>query len=70
MLGKGTTIIIAAIATAMVATFVIGLAYSISTGFAGFWGGLPFWIIVTIVLGMALYDFWEDAVKGSDSKKD
>jgi len=31
---------------ALVSTFVIGLAWSISTGLAGFWKGLPFWIIV------------------------
>jgi len=31
---------------ALVAIFVIGLAWSISTGLAGFWKGLPFWIIV------------------------
>jgi len=31
---------------AFVGIFVIGLAWSISTGLAGFWKGLPFWIIV------------------------
>ena len=30
--------------------FVIGLAWSISTGLAGFWRGLPFWIIIIFVL--------------------
>jgi len=30
---------------ALVAIFVIGLAWSISTGLAGFWRGIPFWII-------------------------
>ena len=29
----------------LVFTFILGLAHSISTGFAGFWGGLPFLII-------------------------
>ena len=29
----------------LVSTFVLGLAWSISTGLAGFWKGLPFWII-------------------------
>ena len=38
------------------ATFVIGLAWSISTGLAGFWRGLPFWIIVLFVLFLLLYD--------------
>ena len=31
-------------------TFVVGLAWSISTGLAGFWRGLPFWIIILFVL--------------------
>ena len=31
---------------ALFALFVIGLAWSISTGLAGFWKGLPFWVIV------------------------
>ena len=38
------------------ATFVIGLAWSISTGLAGFWRGLPFWIIVLFVLFLLIYD--------------
>ena len=33
----------------LVGIFVIGLAWSISTGLAGFWRGLPFWIIVIIL---------------------
>ena len=37
-------------------TFVIGLAWSISTGLAGFWRGLPFWIIVLFVLFLLIYD--------------
>ena len=37
------TIIIGVI---LVATFLIGLAWSISTGLAGFYKGLPFWFIV------------------------
>ncbi|WP_299852543.1 hypothetical protein [uncultured Roseovarius sp.] len=57
------TIIVAAIGTALMMTFVIGLSYSISTGFAGFSGGLPFMVIALIVIAMALYDFWEEAVK-------
>jgi hypothetical protein len=36
--------------------FVIGLAWSISTGLAGFWRGLPFWIIVLFVLSLLVYD--------------
>ena len=38
--------------------FVIGLAHSISSGFAGFWGGLPFWVIALTVISMSLYDVW------------
>ena len=36
--------------------FVIGLAWSISTGLAGFWRGIPFWIIVLFVLFLLVYD--------------
>ncbi|MFK7902498.1 MAG: hypothetical protein AB8B49_06610 [Nitratireductor sp.] len=45
------------IATGLLFTFIIGLAWSISSGFAGFWGGLPFWVIAISLLTMALYDF-------------
>jgi hypothetical protein len=38
------------------AIFVIGLAWSISTGLAGFWRGLPFWVIVLFVLFLLIYD--------------
>ena len=41
---------------ALVGTFVIGLAWSISTGLAGFWRGLPFWIIVIFCLYLLIYD--------------
>ena len=40
----------------LVGTFVIGLAWSISTGLAGFWRGLPFWVIVMFVLGLLIFD--------------
>jgi hypothetical protein len=43
--------------------FVFGLAESISSGFAGFWGGMPFWIIATIVMLMALYDFYDETIR-------
>ena len=39
-----------------VAIFVLGLAEGISSGFAGFWGGLPFWVICFIVLPLVFYD--------------
>ena len=38
------------------AIFVIGLAWSISTGLAGFWRGLPFWVIVLFVLFLLVFD--------------
>jgi sterol desaturase/sphingolipid hydroxylase (fatty acid hydroxylase superfamily) len=57
------TIIVAAIGTALMTIFVIGLSHSISTGFAGFWGGFPFMVIVIFVIALALYDFWEEAIK-------
>ena len=41
---------------ALVAIFVIGLAWSISTGLAGFWNGLPFWIIVIFCLFLLIID--------------
>jgi len=40
----------------LVATFLIGLAWSISTGLAGFYKGLPFWVIIIFVLGLLIYD--------------
>ena len=41
---------------ALVAIFVLGLAWSISTGLAGFWKGLPFWIIVIFCLYLLILD--------------
>ena len=40
----------------LVSIFVIGLAWSISTGLAGFWRGLPFWIIVIFCLFLLILD--------------
>ena len=40
----------------LVAIFVIGLAWSISTGLAGFWRGLPFWFIVIFCLYLLIVD--------------
>jgi len=40
----------------LVAIFVLGLAWSISTGLAGFWKGLPFWIIVIFCLYLLIVD--------------
>ena len=40
----------------LVGVFVIGLAWSISTGLAGFWRGLPFWVIVIFWLYLLIVD--------------
>ena len=40
----------------LMGTFVTGLAWSISTGLAGFWRGLPFWFIVIFCLSLLVYD--------------
>ena len=44
------------IGIALVSIFVIGLAWSISTGLAGFWRGLPFWFIVLFCLYLLIID--------------
>jgi len=44
------------IGIALVGIFVIGLAWSISTGLAGFWRGLPFWVIVIFCLFLLIID--------------
>ena len=48
---------------ALMSAFVIGLSYSISSGFAGFLGGLPFAVIVILVLAMVAYDFWDECIR-------
>lgn len=58
-----TKIVMALIATALLFTFILGLAQSITAGFAGFWGGLPFWVISLFVLAMAGYNYWEECLK-------
>ncbi len=40
----------------LVGIFLFGLAWSISTGLAGFWKGLPFWIRVIFCLCLLIYD--------------
>ena len=52
-LSEKLTIIIGIV---LVGTFVIGLAWSISTGLAGFWRGLPFWVIVIFCLSLLITD--------------
>ena len=52
---------------ALVGIFVIGLAWSISTGLAGFWRGLPFWFIVIFCLYLLVKDSWQ-LIKNSSNK--
>jgi len=47
------------IGVALIAAFILGLAESISSGAAGFWGGLPFWVICLVVLVLVFYDLWD-----------
>ena len=53
------------IGIALVGIFVIGLAWSISTGLAGFWRGLPFWFIVIFCLSLLIYDSLKSIKKRS-----
>ncbi len=51
------------IGVSLIAVFVLGLAESISSGAAGFWGGLPFWVICFTVLPLIVYDFWSTCLR-------
>ncbi len=53
----------------LVAAFVLGLAESITSGFAGFWGGLPFWVISLAVLSLAFYDLWDSCFRRNGNGK-
>jgi len=44
------------IGVSLVSIFVIGLAWSISTGLAGFRRGLPFWFIIIFCLYLLIVD--------------
>ena len=66
MLSPTARLLAAAIGTALVMSFVFGLAHSISTGFAGLRGGLPFWIIAITVMSIAAYDFWDETIHRKD----
>lgn len=63
MISPLTKLITAGIGTILVMIFVFGLAESISAGFAGFWGGLPFWIIAIAVMLLTLYDFYDETTR-------
>ncbi len=47
----------------LIVAFVLGLAESISTGAAGFWGGFPFWVICFAVLVLVFYDLWDSCFR-------
>jgi sterol desaturase/sphingolipid hydroxylase (fatty acid hydroxylase superfamily) len=47
----------------LVVSFVLGLAEGITSGFAGFWGGLPFWVISVGVLLLVAYDYWDSCLR-------
>ncbi len=47
----------------LVTGFVLGLAESISSGAAGFWGGPPIWVICLSVLVLVFYDFWNTCLR-------
>ena len=58
-----TSIVTGLIGFALLASFVLGLSHSISTGFAGFWGGLPFMIITIVTLALVGYDYWDQCLR-------
>ena len=55
--------IIGFISNAGLSVFVLGLAFSISSGFAGFWGGLPFWVIAVVSLSLVWFDYWDSCLR-------
>ena len=63
MVTRRVNIISGLIAIATLIIFTVGLSKSISSGFAGFKGGLPFAIIVAFVLCLAAYDFYDSCIR-------
>jgi len=59
----GIKLLMGFIGTSILCIFVGGLSQSISTGFAGFYGGLPFMIIAIVVCAAAVYDFWDECIR-------
>ena len=51
------------IGAALFVVFVTGLAWSISTGLAGFVRSIPFWIIVIFCISLMFYDSYKAIVK-------
>ncbi len=62
-MSNGVKILMGLIGTALLLIFIAGLSHSISTGFAGFKGGLPFMIIAIVVCGAAIYDFYDECIR-------
>ncbi len=65
-MSRMTNIIMGVIGTGLMIVFIVGLSHSISTGFAGFSGGLPFMLIAIFVIALALWNLWEDAFRNKD----
>lgn len=63
MISRSVKMITGFIGLLTLGVFVLGLSYSISTGFAGFMGGLPFLVIAVFVLLLTAYDFWDECVR-------
>ncbi|MFZ1813114.1 MAG: hypothetical protein WBO55_00295 [Rhizobiaceae bacterium] len=66
MISKMLNAITGLLAILLVSVFVLGLSHSISTGFAGFWGGFPFMVIALFVLALAAYDYWNVCIRSDD----
>tara|TARA_B100000575_G_C22808848_1_gene476684 strand:- start:79 stop:282 length:204 start_codon:yes stop_codon:yes gene_type:complete len=67
MLPQKIRVTVAIFATLIFGIFIFGLSHSISTGFAGFWGGLPFALIALFVFGMAIYDMWDETIRNKNT---
>ena len=63
MIPRMVSLITGLVGYLLLALFILGLAHSISTGFAGFWGGLPFVVIAVFVLILAGYDVWDECIR-------
>ncbi len=63
MTSRLTKMLCGLIGLAIFAIFAIGLSHSISTGFAGVMGGLPFAIIAGFVICLAAYDVFDECIR-------
>tara|TARA_B110000259_G_C13649988_1_gene255856 strand:- start:213 stop:407 length:195 start_codon:yes stop_codon:yes gene_type:complete len=61
-MSRGLKILTGLFGTALFVIFIAGLSHSISTGFAGLSGGLPFMLIAILICCAAVYNFWEECV--------